>query len=202
MRSAIAGATGLVGGHIVEFAGADTLALVRRPVPGLPCAQHVVDFERLEDGHLDHTLDRVYCALGTTIRKAGSPEAFRRVDYDYVLALGRWARAQGATEFRVVSSIGADAGSSNLYLRVKGEMERDLAQLGFRSLVIFQPGLLLGARTESRPLELAAQKLAPLFGALLVGPLKKYRPVEARDVARAMVRTPANMGVEIRRWPF
>ena len=168
---------------------------------GLAIPQRTVDFQRIEQSLGAFPVERVYCALGTTIRKAGSPEAFRQVDYECTLALARWARAQGATDFRLVSSAGADASASNFYLRVKGETERDLATLGFTSLQIFRPGVLLGERTESRLGERIGQALSIAVGPLLLGPLAKYRATRAEDVARAMVTFAAKPGVHIYHQP-
>jgi uncharacterized protein YbjT (DUF2867 family) len=119
--------------------------------------------------------------------KAGSREAFRRVDYDYPLALGRAARAAGAQKFLVVTALGADAKSRIFYNRVKGEVEQALAGLGFPELHVFRPSLLLGERGERRPAERIAMALAKPLGKVLVGPLEKYRAIDAAHVARAMV---------------
>lgn len=188
MSSVLAGATGLVGGHIARLAGPGLITLAR------------ADFERLHS--LEHyAVERVYCALGTTIRKAGSQEAFRKVDYEYILALARWAKARGADDFRLVSSVGAEPTASNFYLRVKGETERDLATVGFRSLQIFRPGVLLGERQESRPGESLGKALSLALRPLLIGPLAKYRATKAADVARAMVQFPARTGVHLYHQP-
>ena len=188
MNAVLAGATGLVGSHIARLAGPGLLTLQRG------------DYAKL-DSLTASSVDRVYCALGTTMRQAGSQEAFRQVDYGYVLALARWARAQGATDFRLVSSVGAAPSSSNFYLRVKGETERDLATLGFTSLQIFRPGVLLGERKESRAGESIGRAFSLAFGPLLLGPLAKYRATKAEDVARAMVTWPAPPGVHIYHQP-
>lgn len=195
MSAVLAGASGLVGGHVARLAAADTVALVRREMAGLRLPQRVVDFGALDLGEL--RVERVYCALGTTIRKAGSQAAFRLVDFDYPMALARAARAAGATDFRLVSSVGADARSSNFYLRVKGELEEALAGLGFASLMIFRPAVLLGDRGESRPGEMVGKALSVAVGPLLLGPLAKYRATRAEDVARAMVTWPAGAGVRV-----
>lgn len=199
MSALLAGATGLVGGHIARRAAAGTIALVRRESPTVGLPQRITDFEALDLAGLH--VDRVYCALGTTIRKAGSQQAFRKVDFDYPMALARAARAQGATDFRLVSSVGADARSGNFYLRVKGELEEALAQLGFTSLQIFRPGVLLGDRGESRMGESIGKALSVAIGPLLLGPLAKYRATRAEDVARAMVEFPARPGVHVYHQP-
>jgi uncharacterized protein YbjT (DUF2867 family) len=125
--------------------------------------------------------------LGTTIRKAGSQQAFRRVDFDYVLAFAEWAQRDGADQFAVVSSVGASAESGNFYLRVKGEMEGAVSACGYRAVHIFQPGVLLGERSESRPVESILSPVARALRFALVGSLRKYRPIEASTVASAMI---------------
>jgi uncharacterized protein YbjT (DUF2867 family) len=128
------------------------------------------------------------CALGTTMARAGSQQAFAAVDHDLVLRLADIALHHGAEHAVVVSSVGADAASRNFYLRTKGRMERDLSSLGFRRCDFLHPGLLIGARTaEQRPGESIAQRLSPLFNPVLMGPLRRYRAITADVVAAAAV---------------
>ena len=189
MIAVVAGATGLVGGHLArrlagEGAYDEVVALTRRPVdPGLRSAgvrEVIVDFDRLEDHVSDLAATHVFCALGTTMRTAGSREAFRRVDLDYPLSLARVARAGGARHFSLVSSVGADPASRVFYTRTKGEVEEGVREVGYPSGAIFRPSMLGGERTESRPLERIGQRLF----ALLPG---RYRVVDADAVARAMI---------------
>jgi uncharacterized protein YbjT (DUF2867 family) len=187
----VAGASGLVGGCLLRQLLADldygrVVSLGRRTLdvrhPKLE--QQVVDFLALE--RLEHfpRADDVFCCLGTTLRKAGSQEAFRQVDHDAVVALARAARAAGATRFLHVSSLGAHPRSRFFYNRVKGETERDVAALGFPAAISFRPSLLDGARQEVRVAErlglTVARGLAPLLG--------RYGPTPAEAVAAAMVR--------------
>jgi uncharacterized protein YbjT (DUF2867 family) len=189
----VAGATGLVGAALVRRLAAHpaferVIPLVRRagtpPPPGV--TSRVVDFARLDDEPVVEATD-AFCALGTTIAKAGSQEAFRRVDYDAVVAFARYARRCWAERALLVSSVGADARASGFYLRVKGEVEQAVAAIGFPSLLIVRPSLLLGDRQESRPLEAVARALAPVFNPLLRGPLSRYAAVPAGVVAAALV---------------
>ena len=189
----VAGATGLVGGHLAcrlldARAWNRIVTLGRRPLdldhPKLE--QRTVDFDRLEDADLPPA-DDAFCGLGTTIKKAGSEEAFRRVDYEYVLAFARAARQHGAEQFVVVSAMGANARSRVFYNRVKGEMEDAIAALGFDAVQIVRPALLLGDRDEQRPGERIGQMLMQPVAPLMLGPLRKYRPIEADAVAAAMV---------------
>jgi uncharacterized protein YbjT (DUF2867 family) len=193
----LVGATGLVGGECLRLLAGDpafdrVVVLARRAAPpdspsGAAGAAgaggvdwHVVDFERL-DHHADlFAVDAVICALGTTIRQAGSRERFRRVDHDYPVAVARLARERGARHFLLVSSVGADAGSRVFYSRVKGEVEASVSGLGYPSLTIVRPSLLLGDRPGFRLGERVAGKLSFLAP-------RKYRPVEASAVAATLV---------------
>lgn len=190
----MAGASGLVGGHLLttlleapEYAR--VFALSRRPLnvehPRL--ANRIVSFERLEAQLAGLRCDDAFCCLGTTIRAAGSQQAFHDVDCGHVLAFARVARAAGARRMTVVSSVGADPQAKAFYLRVKGEMEQALAGSGFPSLDILQPSLLLGWRREMRPFELAAGVAMPLVNPLLMGNLARFRAIPARAVAAAML---------------
>lgn len=192
----VAGASGLVGGALsrllIESPGwTEVRLLLRRPIPALQAPkvrQVIVDWERLADWQAELEADAVFCALGTTRAKAGSPEAFRRVDYDYPLQLGQLAKAAGARHFGLVSSVGAKPDSSAFYTRVKGEIELALQALGLPSLAILRPSLLLGDRAEFRFGERVAIAVMRPLGSLFVGPLARYRGIEATAVARAMVR--------------
>ena len=128
-----------------------------------------------------------FCCIGTTINEAGSQEAFRAADIDAVLLFAQAARAAGANRFVVVSSIGADTRSKKFYLRTKGEMEEAVTQVGFPSLEIMQPSLLLGSRRHFRPAEFMATLVAPLVNPLLTGSREAYRAIPAETVARAML---------------
>ena len=200
-KSAIVlGATGLVGKALTQRLLDDhryhqITVLVRRPLAASLFADLnnklnpiVVDFEQLQDYQGYFTVDHVYCCLGTTIKKAGSESAFRRVDFEFVHVAAQLARAQRAKSFVWVSSIGADAKSKNFYLRVKGELENaimNMPQLYHAAAV--RPSLLLGERAESRPAEQLGIAIGKLVSPLMVGHLRKYRPVEASDVASQMI---------------
>jgi len=132
-------------------------------------------------------VDSFICCLGTTLRKAGSREAFLAVDRDLVLRMAVIARTLGARHAVMVSSVGASAQSGNFYLRVKGEAERAVSGLDFDRVDLLRPGLLLGERAEARPGETFARMLAPVTNALLVGSLRRFRGIHAHDVAAAAV---------------
>jgi uncharacterized protein YbjT (DUF2867 family) len=185
----IAGATGLVGGECVRrllahSAWTTVVVVTRRDLGGERTSpkvrQVLTDFSAL-DSHRDQLVaNHVFCALGTTMRKAGSRAAFREVDLEYPLRLARLARANGARHFSLVSAVGADRRSLFYYSRVKGEIEDALIGMDWPSLAIFRPSVIEGKRSEVRPLE-------RLSGSLLrLAPLA-WRPVAAADIASAMV---------------
>lgn len=191
----IAGATGLVGGALLARllghpeVGTAT-ALVRRSTgrSHARLREAVIDFERLDTELNGRSVCQVFCCLGTTIAAAGSQAAFRRVDHDYPLALARGALRAGARKFLVVTALGADPRSRLFYNRVKGELEQELRSLGIPEVHVFRPSLLLGERAERRRGERWAEALLTPLSTLMVGPLRKYRPISASDVAAAMVR--------------
>lgn len=196
-KAVVAGATGLVGKELVrqlleDEAYGSVVILVRRKT-GLAhpkLTERIVDYRALAGGDeqavqaLDLAGADVFCALGTTIKKAGTQEAFREVDYDYPLALGRLAKEQGAARFLIVTAIGANPASRIFYSRVKGEVEEALRALNLPALDLFRPSLLLGKREEFR----LGERLAALFMPWLSGLLGKYRPVHGRTVAAAMIQ--------------
>lgn len=190
----IAGATGLVGSALLRQLTSDSTwsevrVIGRRPPPLEAGRIRFVssDFSNLDELATDLGADDVYCCLGTTIRTAGSREAFERVDYHYVVDLARAAQAAGAKRFLVVSAVGASASAATFYSRVKGRMEQAVMALPFEAVHVVQPSLLLGDRKEHRPGEALAQKLSPLLSSLMRGPLTKYRPVRDTEVAVALV---------------
>jgi uncharacterized protein YbjT (DUF2867 family) len=190
----LAGASGYVGNlaltQLLDSSDISRVyAITRRPLgrehPRL--ANRIVQFEQMESQLKGLTCHAALCSLGTTIRQAGSERAFRQVDFDAVLAFARTAKAAQAQRFVVVSSVGADPGSKNFYLRTKGEMEEALLGVGFASLDILQPSLLLGWRAEIRPLELLGSVFMPLINPFLTGKREPFRAIPARTVAAAMV---------------
>ena len=203
----IAGTTGLVGSHLLtlllEDSGVSAVtALGRRPL-GIanPKLREVrTNFEQPAELRPHLAVDAVFCTLGTTIKQAGSQEAFRKVDGVYPLALATEAAAAGARQFLIVTAVGADAHSRVFYSRVKGELEESLRKLSFPGgLHLFHPSLLLGHRQEPRAGERMAEVLMRVTGPLLAGPLRRYHAIDAGDVARAMRRASqtADAGVHV-----
>jgi uncharacterized protein YbjT (DUF2867 family) len=188
---ALLGATGLVGRHCLDLLARDpaftrVVVLARRKFAEATAPRvdaHIVDFERLDERPDLFRVDQVICALGTTIKTVGGSQAkFRAVDYEMPLAAARIACAQGAHHFLLVSSLGANARSRIFYNRVKGELEDALRTVGFRSLTIVRPSLLLGERPEFR----LGEEIGKRFAWIVPG---KYRPIHARSVAAVLVRS-------------
>lgn len=195
----VAGATGVVGRQVVERLLNDrdvslVHVVVRKPTGRTHerLVEFVTDFDDLAGfaGRNPQMLsvDAVFCCLGTTLRAAGSREAFEKVDHDYVKQLAELAAARQVPRFLLISAVGAHSKSPAFYSRVKGRVEEAVSALPFKSLHILRPSLLLGERQERRPGEAMAQKFAPMLAPLLQGALSKYRPVEADAVAAEMVR--------------
>lgn len=190
----IVGATGLIGGHCLSALLAEprytrVLALGRRK----PSASHAkLDARAADLGALDEgawgQVDDAFCALGTTIKVAGSQAKFREVDLVYVSAFAKAAKAAGATRFVLVSSLGANPQSSVFYNRIKGEAEVAVNAMGFTTTVVLRPSVLDGDRDERRPAERVGIFFGNLLAPLMVGGLQKYRPIKAAKVAEVMVR--------------
>jgi len=191
LTALLAGASGLVGGECLQRLLASdaysTVTVVTRRTLG-PLAQHpklheiVVDFEQLESVRGDLRADHVFCALGTTIRKAGSQAKFRQVDFEYPRHLAELTLATGARHFSLVSALGASSKSGVFYSRTKGELEDALRAMGWPGLCMVRPSVIAGNRKESRPLERVSEAL------LRFGPAT-YRPVAAGKIAAAMIAT-------------
>ena len=202
----LAGATGLIGAELLALlrdnpAYQYTHVLLRRALPGVNAdarvTPHVIDFAQLPDPL--PAVDDVFIALGTTIKVAGSQAAFRRVDFDHVVATARAAHAAGARRLAVVSALGADPNASVFYNRVKGEMQAAIAQLGYESVVIAQPSLLIGDRAAlGQPTRSAevwiTRALTPLMGLVPRG----VRPIKASAVAAALLAAMLNAAPGVR----
>jgi uncharacterized protein YbjT (DUF2867 family) len=188
----VVGATGLVGNQCLNTlldrgAYERIVAFTRRPLalqhPRL--VETIIDFDKLEELEPFPTSD-VFCALGTTIGKAGSQADFLKVDFEYPRIIAERSAAAGATQFLLVSSVGADPQSSNFYLRVKAQLEKAITALPFASVHIFRPAFLIGSREEFRLGELLGGAASRAVQFALVRKLRKYRPIAASAVAAAM----------------
>jgi len=205
----VAGASGLVGGHLIQTLleapeYSRVFALTRRPLgrehPKL--ANRIVAFQRMAEQLKGLTANDAYCCLGSTRAEAGSDDARRDVDVDLVVQFAQAARAAGATRFVVVSSVGASSSSKKSYLVAKAEMEDEVTRLGFPSVDILQPSLLLGTRKQMRPLELAATLFAPLINPFLTGPHEALRAISAETVAKGMVGATRRGGRGVYRYTY
>lgn len=194
-KAAIVGATGLVGQQLLQllldddrYDAVHSIGRRRIDIESGKLVQHVISLDAIEKLQVNERIDDTFCTLGTTIKVAKTQENFSRVDRDYVCAFAGWARANGATAIAVNSSVGADPDSANFYLKTKGEMERCVQQAGIESVTFVRPSLLVpSGRRETRPGEVFSYRVMQLFGWLLVGRARRYRPVRPTAVARAML---------------
>ena len=187
----VAGATGLTGRQLVNLLLRDDRYQVIKVLSRSPLTTQdprlknfVVDFKALQEYADQLAADDVFCCLGTTMKKAGSKPAFEAVDYEYPLSLAHITKAQGASQYLLVSALGADKYSSIYYNQVKGRIEEALCTINFNAIHIFRPSLLLGAREEKRAGEDAAKLFYKLFNFLIP---KKYKSIDASKVANAML---------------
>lgn len=186
----IAGATGLVGRHLTEILIKSKeyekiRVLVRTPIDiSSPKLEQIIyDYKNPDKTQIK--ADHVFCCLGTTIKKAGSPEAFREVDFQFTLDLANAAFKNGAEKFLFISAMGANKNSWIFYNRVKGETENDVKGIPFKSLFIFRPSLLMGKRVEKRPGETIGKFIMQFFKFII--PLK-YRAIHGEKVALSMYK--------------
>lgn len=190
----IAGATGLIGSKLLELILKDddyerVIVLTRKPLDQEHAKLETIisNFKNLDKVSGSLKADDVFCCLGTTMKKAGSKEKFRKVDYDYPLELAKISKEHGASKYLLISAMGASKKSSVFYNQVKGEIEEAISKIGFDAYHIFRPSLLLGPRKEDRVGEDAAKTIFKIFGFLFVGPLKKYKAISYDKVAKAML---------------
>jgi uncharacterized protein YbjT (DUF2867 family) len=192
--SLVLGATGLIGRHLLSLLLQDkryslVRVLVRKPLPiqHAKLQQITANFDNLSAYADSFAVDEVFCCLGTTIKKAGSQEAFYKVDATYPYEAAKLAKEKGARQYLIVTAMGADKNSRIFYNRVKGEVEEKIGTLNFPSFHILHPSLLMGERNEKRTGEQIGQAVMGTLGFLMVGPLKKYRAIEGSQVAKAML---------------
>lgn len=196
LKAVVLGATGLVGSELVrvllnEKRYSKIIVVARRRLcivhPRLE--QHLIQFNELKQCPIEWFADAdVYCTLGTTIKKAGSKTQFEEVDYHYVIELGKLVKRYHARQMIVITAMGANDKSLFFYNRVKGKTERELQQLELPRLYILRPSLIVGDRREYRFGEHMSAKLATWFSFAFVGIMKRYRPINAKVIAEAMMR--------------
>ena len=190
----IAGASGLVGSSLLQQLLADgqyekIIVIARKPIgtSNSKLIEQTIDFDSIESFKINIAIDDVYCALGTTIKTAGSQQAFYKVDYTYVVNLGEWCALNNVKRFLIVSAMGAASKSGIFYNRVKGEMEEAVSKLSIVQIQVFRPSLLMGNRSEKRGGEKIAQAVMGLLGFIFVGKLLNYKGIHADVVARSMI---------------
>ncbi len=195
----VLGSSGLIGGNLVNLLLQDesygkVRILVRRKTNMMhpKLEEQLVNFDALSAYDDLFEGDDVFCCLGTTIKKAGSPKKFRKVDYDYPLEAAKLAIEKEVKNYLLITSMGADSKAFVLYSRVKGELEEAIKELEFHGTHIFQPSLLLGDRSETRFGEGIGQKVMEVVNPLMFGPLEKYKAIDAKDVAYAMADVAKN----------
>lgn len=193
-RVILVGASGLIGSNLLSElirseAISEILLLVRRStdVSSSKVKELIVNFEKPNSYSIDIQADIIYSCLGTTKSETPNSSLYRQIDLEYPLNLAKLGQKNGVAQFHIISSLGADTGSSNSYLKLKGELEQELKKLSMSSLHIYQPSFLIGERKKDRLADKIMKPVFRLIDPLLIGPLKKYRSIKAADVARVML---------------
>ena len=191
----IIGSTGLIGSELLNLLlesphYAKVITFVQRDtgIKHPKLTQHIIDFDKPETYKELVVGDDFFCTIGTTIKKAGSKEAFRKVDFEYPRQFAAFALLHKVKQFLIISSLSADAKSGNFYLKTKGEIQDFLKDCNFESVAVLQPSLLLGNRTEFRLGEKVGAFFMKTLSFLFLGNLKKYKPIEGETVAKALLK--------------
>jgi len=191
----IIGSTGLIGSELLNLLldsndYLKVITFVKRDtgIKHPKLTQHIIDFDKPETYKDLVVGDDFFCTIGTTIKKAGSKEAFRKVDFEYPRQFASFALQNKVKQFLIISSLGADAKSGNFYLKTKGEIQDFLKDCSFENVAVLQPSLLLGNRTEFRLGEKVGAFFMKTFSFLFLGNLKKYKPIEGKTVAKAFFK--------------
>jgi uncharacterized protein YbjT (DUF2867 family) len=192
-KAIIAGASGLIGSNLLQILlaedGYDQVLIIGRremPIKHPKLKQLVVDFEKLDDYAAEITGDVIFSCLGTTKAQTPDKTLYRKIDHDYPVQLAQIGLKNGVQQFHLVSVVGANASSSTFYIKLKGETEQDVANVGLPSVYIYQPSMLKGRKEKLRLGESIFNGLMTIIDPLLFGGLKKYHSVKGVDVARAM----------------
>jgi uncharacterized protein YbjT (DUF2867 family) len=194
-KAIIVGASGLIGSKLLAILSAqpdyDEILVIGRKktrTTNTKVTQLIIDF-----AHLDHytksiTGDVLFCCLGTTKSQTPDLIEYRKIDHDYPVQLAEIALMNGVGEYHFVSSMGANSDASNFYTKMKGDTEADLKKVGFKSLHLYEPSILIGHRKKARHMERVGVVFMKIIGPLLIGGLKKYKAIDANDVAKAMYK--------------
>ncbi|MBK6263447.1 NAD-dependent epimerase/dehydratase family protein [Marivirga sp. S37H4] len=202
----IAGATGLVGGHLLDLLMEDPYyshikVLTRRNIGGNDGKLKEIiieDFDNLESYVKELKADDYFCCLGTTMKKAGSKEAFKKVDFQYPTTLAAIARENEANSFSLISAMGANAKSFVFYNKVKGETENAIQAMKLKKTFIFRPSIIEGERNDQRKGEKVALWAVDKLDFIFKGPLKKYEKIHARQIAKAILETAKNESASLK----
>src|SRR5690606_226972 len=193
MQALIFGASGLVGSELLKlvlndpfFSSVTIVVRKKLAINNNKLTQIISTFEDLEKNHDKLLGDVLFFCLGSTKNKTPDPEEYYKIDHDYPLLGSKLALKNGAKFIHIISSLGANTSSSNSYLKMKGETENDISKLPFQGIHIYRPSLIIGNREESRFLEKSAEYIFKLINPLLIGSLKKYRSISAKDIAKSM----------------
>ena len=207
MKTALViGSTGLIGSHLLNILlesneYSKVIAFTKRDlgIKNSKLVQHIIDFDQPETYSQLIVGDDFFCTIGTTIKKAGSQKEFRKVDFEYPKQFASFALQNNVTQFLIISSLGANASSSNFYLKTKGEIQEYLKATDFETVAVLQPSLLLGDRTEFRLAEKVGGFFMKLLSFVFFGNLKKYKPIEGKTVAKALftIAQRSNVGFKI-----
>lgn len=192
-KAIILGASGLIGSELLTLLlNSDSYTEVNAFLRGPLTVQHpklkqeITNFNNLEELKPKIQADVIFCCLGSTKKKTPNLKDYKKVDHDIPLFFAKEGLTNNLSQFHLVSALGANSNSSNFYTQLKGEIEQDLKMLAIPSLFIYQPSFLEGNRKENRPLEKVMLGLMKLINPLLVGSLRKYQSIKAKDVAKAM----------------
>ncbi|CAM4154006.1 NAD(P)H-binding protein [Flavobacterium weaverense] len=207
MKTALViGSTGLIGSHLLNILleskeYSKVIAFTKRDlgIKNSKLVQHIIYFDQPETYSQLIVGDDFFCTIGTTIKKAGSQKEFRKVDFEYPKQFASFALQNNVTQFLIISSLGANAGSSNFYLKTKGEIQEYLKATDFETVAVLQPSLLLGDRTEFRLAEKVGGFFMKVLSFVFFGNLKKYKPIEGKTVAKALftIAQRSNVGFKI-----
>jgi uncharacterized protein YbjT (DUF2867 family) len=191
----IIGSTGLIGSQLLhslldsqDYLKVITFVKRDTGIKHKKLTQHIINFDAPDTYKNLIVGDDLFCTIGTTIKKAGSKEAFRKVDFEYPSQFATFALQNKVKQFLIISSLGADSKSGNFYLKTKGEIQEFLKNCNFQSVAVLQPSLLLGNRTEFRLGEKVGAFFMKTLSFLFLGNLKKYKPIESKTVAKALLK--------------
>lgn len=210
MKTAILfGATGFIGSHLLDDLlnnpdYGQVIVVVRKPIPSTTLANHaklktlIGDFRTLPSLKAELVADEVFIALGTTKKHTPDPKEYYQVDHDYPVLAAKIAKENGAKSVFIVTSVGADANSNFFYIKTKGETERDIEALGFQHTHIFQPSMIVGNRKEERAMEKTIIKVWKMLDPVFIGGLHRYKGIDGKDVARAMMNAAKNQTTKVK----